>query len=74
VQGAEEELGLLKEPVMVSMQELVQEVEDKPRVVRELVVPALRGLQLQDWSSTSPHLEQQTERFSTIISKIVNRI
>jgi hypothetical protein len=40
VQGAEEEL------VMVSVQELVRGVEDKPRVVRELVVPASRRLQL----------------------------
>jgi hypothetical protein len=71
VQGAEEEPRPLKEPVMVSVQELVQGVEDKPRVVRELVVPASR---VQDWSSTSPHLDQQTERFSTISSKIVTRI
>jgi hypothetical protein len=55
VQGAEEELRLLQELVMVSLHKLVQGVEDKPRVV---VVPALRGLQLQDWSSASPHLEQ----------------
>jgi hypothetical protein len=39
---------MLKEPEMVSVQELLQGVEDKPRVVRELVVPASRGLQLQD--------------------------
>jgi hypothetical protein len=56
-QAAEEEPRLLKEPVTVSMQELVQGVEDKLKVVRELVVPASRALQLQDWSSTSPHLE-----------------
>jgi hypothetical protein len=58
----------------VSVQKLVQGVEDKPWVVRELVVPASRGLQWQDWSSTSPHLEHQIERFSTITSKTVNRI
>jgi hypothetical protein len=57
--------------MMVSVQELVQGVEDKMRVV---VVPTSRGLQLQDWSSTSPHLEQQTERFSIITSKTVSMI
>jgi hypothetical protein len=48
VQGAQEELRMLKEPVTALVQELVQGIEDKPRVVKELLVPASRGLQLQD--------------------------